>query len=91
MEALLLLLEVLQSEARSFHFSTGTPSSRVRMRCCVTKILLIRVYMYGYLSGRALGVKNSNKNTSEFLTLCPCLNLWCFRNIFGRYNEQRQN
>ena len=52
---------------------------------------IINKGMYGYLSGRALGIKNSNKNTSEFLTLCPCLNLWCFRSIFGRYNEQRQN
>jgi len=52
---------------------------------------IINKGMYGYLRGRALGVKNSNKNTSEFLTLCPCLNLWCFLSIFGRYNEQRQN
>ena len=53
--------------------------------------------LYGDLSNRYLGVKNSNKDTSEFLTLSPCLNLWCFLSTFGRlplfviflYNEQR--
>ena len=25
------------------------------------------------------------KNTSEFPTLSPCLNLWCFLSIFGRF------
>ena len=33
--------------------------------------------LYGDLSDRYLGVKNSNKRTSEFLTLSFCLNLWC--------------
>ena len=32
-----------------------------------------------------MGVKNSNKNTPEFLTLSPCVNLWCFLSIFGRF------
>ena len=32
--------------------------------------------LYGYFSNHVyLVVKNSNKNTSEFLTLSPCLNL----------------
>ena len=30
------------------------------------------------------GAKISNKNTSDFFTLCPCLNLWCFLRIFDR-------
>ena len=35
---------------------------------------------------RYLGVKNSKlKDTSKFLSLCPCLHLWCFRSIFGRF------
>ena len=36
--------------------------------------------LYGDLSDHYLGVKN----TSESLTLCPCLNLRCFLSIFGR-------
>ena len=39
--------------------------------------------LYGDLSDHYLGVKN----TSEFLTLCPCLNLWCFLSIFGRFRR----
>ena len=34
---------------------------------------------------RYLRVKNSNKNRSEFLTLSPCLEIWCFLSIFGRF------
>ena len=36
---------------------------------------------------RYLRVKNSNENTSEFLTLSPCLKIWCFLSIFGRLRE----
>lgn len=39
--------------------------------------------LYGDLSALYLGVKNNNDDTPEFLTLCPCLNLWCFFSIFG--------
>ena len=41
--------------------------------------------LYEDLSDPYSGVKTSNKDTSEFLTLCPCLNLWCFLSIFGRF------
>ena len=34
---------------------------------------------------RYLGVKNGNKNASKFLTLFPCLHLWCFLSTFGRF------
>ena len=43
--------------------------------------------------------QNSNKDTSEFLTLPSCLNLWSFLSIFGRlplfvniilYNKQQK-
>ena len=46
-------------------------------RCCTTK----KYYegLQGDFSDRYLGVKNSKKNTSEFLTLSPCLNLWYSR------------
>ena len=37
----------------------------------------------GTLSNCYLGVKNSNKNASEFPTLSPCLNFWCFISILG--------
>ena len=37
----------------------------------------------GDLSDGYLGVKNSNKDTSEFLTLYPSLNIGCFLSIFG--------
>ena len=33
-----------------------------------------------------LEVKNRSKKTSEFLTLCPCLNLRCVLGIFGRFS-----
>ena len=32
-----------------------------------------------------LGVKNSNRDTSEFFTLYPSLNIGGFRSIFGRF------
>ena len=34
---------------------------------------------------RYLRVKNSNKNTSELLTLSPCLKILCFLSLFGRF------
>ena len=37
------------------------------------------------LSDRYVGVKNSNKDTSEFLTLYPSLNIGGFGSIFGRF------
>ena len=33
-----------------------------------------------------LGVKNSNKNTSEVLMFSPCLNFWCALCIFGHFS-----
>ena len=59
---------------------TGTLSSRVRI-----VVALYYEGLYGDFSDRYLGVKNSNKNSSEFLTLSPSLNLWCFLSIFGRF------
>ena len=57
---------------------TGNSSSWVRI------VVKQKYYKgsYGDLSDHYLGVKNSNKDTSEFLT-CVCLNLWCFVSIFG--------
>ena len=54
---------------------TSTPNPRVRI-----VVALQKYYkgLYGDLSDSHLGVKNSNKDTSEFLTLSHCLNLWCF-------------
>ena len=46
---------------------------------------IINKGLYEDLSDPYSGVKTSNKDTSEFLTLCPCLNLWCFLSIFGRF------
>ena len=40
----------------------------------------------GILAVRLLGVKNSNKNTSEVLMSSPCLNFWCALCIFGRFS-----
>ena len=37
------------------------------------------------LHNRNIEIKTSNKNTSEFLTLSPCLKIWCFLNIFGGF------
>ena len=54
-------------------------------RCCLTKYYK---GLYSDLSDRYSGVKNSNKNTLEFLTLCPRLNLWClfaFLAVLGRF------
>ena len=56
-------------------------------RCCLTKYYN---GLYRDLSDRYLGVKNSNKNTLEFLTLCPRLNLWClfaFLAVLGRFQR----
>ena len=39
----------------------------------------------GDLSNRHLGVKNSNADTSEFLTLYPSLNIGGFLSIFSRF------
>ena len=39
----------------------------------------------GDLSNRHLGVKNSNTDTSEFLTLYPSLNIGGFLSIFSRF------
>lgn len=40
----------------------------------------------GILAVMLLGVKNSNKNTSEVLMFSPCLNSWCALCIFGRFS-----
>lgn len=40
----------------------------------------------GILAVILLGVKNSNKNTSEVLTFSPCLNFWCALCIFGCFS-----
>ena len=40
--------------------------------------------LYDDFSDYYLGVKNSNKGTSEFLTFI-CLNLWCVLSIFGLF------
>ena len=40
----------------------------------------------GILAVILLGVKNSNKNTSEVLMSSPCLNFWCALCIFGRFS-----
>ena len=37
------------------------------------------------LHNRNIEIKTSNKNTSEFLTLSPCLKIWCFLSIFARF------
>ena len=61
-------------------------------RGCVTEILLLRVCMEIQprdLSDR-LGVKNSNKDTSKFLTLYPSLNLGVFLAfvaVLGRFQR----
>ena len=58
----------------------------------VTEIVLLRVFMEIQprdLSDR-LGVKNSNKDTSEFLTLYPSLNLGgflAFVAVLGRFQR----
>ena len=60
----------------------GTPTSQWE------SLLTTKKYckgLYGDLSDRYLEFKNSNKDTSEFITLCPCLNLLCFLSIFGRF------
>ena len=40
----------------------------------------------GILAVILLGVKNSNKNTSEVLMFSPCLNFWCALCIFGHFS-----
>ena len=50
-------------------------------RCCATEILY---GLYWDFSHSYLEVKKSNKKTSEFLTLSPCLNLCCVLSIFRR-------
>ena len=61
-------------------------------RGCVTKIVLLRVCMEIQprdLRDR-LGIKNSNKDTSEFLTLYPSLNLGVFLAfvaVLGRFQR----
>ena len=40
----------------------------------------------GILAVILLGVKNSNKNTSEVRMSSPCLNFWCALCIFGRFS-----
>ena len=37
------------------------------------------------LHNRNIEIKTSNKNTSEFLTLSPCLKIRCFLSIFARF------
>ena len=52
-------------------------------RCCATEILY---GLYWDFSHSYLEVKKSNKKTSEFLTLSPCLNLCCVLSQFGRFS-----
>lgn len=52
-------------------------------RCCATEILY---GLYCDFSHSYLEVKKSNKKTSEFLTLSPCLNLCCVLSLFGRFS-----
>ena len=40
----------------------------------------------GILAVIFLGVKNSNKSTSEVPRFSPCLNFWCALCIFGRFS-----
>ena len=60
--------------------STGTPSSRVT----IVVLSLCFGFVWGFKRSLFRG-QNSNKDTSQFLTLSPCLHSWLFLSIFGRF------